>query len=107
VVLKEISLAVAFSGALTPGNQLHGEIDQESVGESFEFEFAGLLGVRVVGLDAVGPEADQRRREASDQRVGGILVCVEMSGREVAVDRAIGGEKGSRADERPISSSMV
>ena len=100
VMLQEIPVAIAFPGPLAAGDQLHGGIDEEGVGESFEFKFSGFFGVRVVGLNAVRPEPDQRGGETADEGVRGILISVEVSGGEIAVDGAISGEQGAGADEQ-------
>src|SRR5579862_5818525 len=62
VMLEKVSVAVAFARALTAENKLHGRIEEESIDQSFEFQFSGLAGVLMFGLDAVKPNAAERSR---------------------------------------------
>src|ERR1700756_728435 len=55
-LLPEAPVARAAIGAFASGDDLHWRVNQKCVGEGFEREVTGFLGVRIVGADAVQPD---------------------------------------------------
>ncbi len=73
-MLEEIALAVALSGPLAAGNQLHRGIDQECIHQGFQFEFSGFPGVLMLALDSVKLYSSQRRGQSCDRNIGSVLI---------------------------------
>jgi hypothetical protein len=78
-MLQEVAIPIAFARPLPARTQMYGGIDQERVHQCFEFELSRLLGVMMLGLDSVKPNACQRARQSGDRNVGSILVKVEKA----------------------------
>ena len=70
MMLEEIAVIVALFGPLAAGNQLHRGIDEEGIDQSFEFEFSGLSGVVMLGLDSVEVYPCQRAGQSADRNIG-------------------------------------
>src|ERR1700756_4121349 len=66
----EPAVTRSFFRTLATGYELHGRIDQESIGQCFQFEFTSLLGVFVLLLETISPQPARRgsRRPQTDIR---------------------------------------
>ena len=76
----EPAVASSFFRTFATRRKLHGGINQESVREGFEFQFACLFRVPVLGLESVGPEADQRGAGRIETYIGEVSTGIQMAG---------------------------
>src|SRR5215470_948261 len=99
----EAPVVCALSGALSCAQKLHGSVDQESIGEGFQLKFAGFFGATVIGLDAIGPERDERATHCAQTDVGGGLVSMEIAAGKISFDVPVRGDQASgRRQEKSI-----
>ena len=53
--VQEVSVPIAFAGALPAGNELHGGVDQEGVTHGFQFQGSDFFEMRILGLESISP----------------------------------------------------
>src|SRR5207245_10193003 len=79
MVLQEIAIAGSFARALPARDELHGRIDQESIGERFEFQLAGLLSTCIIGFYAVRPQPYERAAHAAKTNAGELSITIDIT----------------------------
>src|SRR5437660_11536523 len=89
MVLQEIAITGAFARALPARDELHGRIDQESIGESCEFQLAGLLSACIIRFYAVRPQPYERAAHAAKTNVGDMSIKTDIDTGKLVFDSLI------------------
>src|SRR6266545_3745043 len=76
----EPAVACSFFRTFATSRKLHWGVNQESVSEGFEFQFAGLFRVPVLGFDSVGPQADEHGTGRIETHVREVATRIKMGG---------------------------
>lgn len=96
-VPPESAIPGALVRTLTSRRELHGRVDQECIGQRLQREFAKLLGVGIVLLDAPCPDTPGCHTGCPQGQESEVVADIDVIMRNIPHDLPIGGEEGRRA----------